>query len=412
MSKFACRMAMAMLAALPATPAAADIKIAVIEGLSGPFARSGETLLAHVAGEAELMNKNGGLNGEKIELIPFDSKHSPQEALVQLKAATDQGVRYVMQGASSGVSFALSDAITKWNARNPDKTVLFLNYTSVDPSLTNENCSFWHFRFEAHADMKLEAITNVLMTTKDAKKVYLIGQDNPAGQRVSKVTKKMLSMKRPDIQIVGDDIHAPGKVKDFAPYVSKIIASGADSVVTANFGNDLALLLKAAKDADMKARVYTFYAGSSGGPASIDFAPAGQVIHIADWHRNITADDAPLNAWIDGFNQKNRPNEFMYIRIKNMMGMLNKAMTMAKSQDPKAVALALEDMHYQGPTGDVWMRRDDHQIHMTQYVSQFVEQDGDAVKYDSEGTGKGWKTIDTIRAADSQLPTTCAMERP
>ena len=53
-------------------------------------------------------------------------------------------------------------------------------------------------------------------------------------------------------------------MKDFAPYVAKIQASGADSVITGNWGSDLALLVKAAKDANLKADFYTYYAGVVG----------------------------------------------------------------------------------------------------------------------------------------------------
>ena len=49
-----------------------------------------------------------------------------------------------------------------------------------------------------------------------------------------------------DIFVIHDEIDLPlGKVKDFAPYVSKIRASGADTVLTGNWGNDLVLLIKA-----------------------------------------------------------------------------------------------------------------------------------------------------------------------
>ncbi|MFH1872445.1 MAG: branched-chain amino acid ABC transporter substrate-binding protein [Pseudomonadota bacterium] len=394
---------------LPAT-SIAQVRIAFIEGLSGPFARSGETLLAHVRAEAELINQGGGVLGQKLEIVPFDGKSSPQESMVQFKAATDQGIRYVTQGASSGVAHALVDAINKWNTRNPDKTVLFLNYAAMDPTLTNEKCSFWHFRFDANSDMKLEAITNLMTPDKSIKKVYVIGQDYAHGHQVAKAAREMLAKKRKDVKIVGEDLHPIGKVKDFSPYISKIIASGADTVITGNWGNDLALLIKAAKEAGLKAKFYTMYAGSTGGPSSIAFAPEGQVTQISDWHRNVPAKPA-LDGWIDDFNKRNKPNEFIYMRIKNMMGMTAKAMSTAKSTEPKAVALALEDMRFPGETGEIWMRKSDHQVHMPLFLSYFVKKDGKAVKYDAEETGLGWKTIATVSMRDSQLPTSCIMER-
>lgn len=412
MMNSALRSAVLLTACLTAAGAAAQVKIAVIEGLSGPFGRSGETLVAHLKAEAELLNKAGGVNGQPFEVIPFDGKSSPQESMVQFKAVTDQGIRYVTQGASSSVAHALIDAINKWNTRNPEKSVLFLNYAAMDPQLTNSKCSFWHFRFDANSDMKMEAVTNLMEKNRSIKKVHVIGQDYAHGHQVSKAAREMLAKKRPDIKIVGDDLHPIGKVKDFAPYVSKIIASDADTVITGNWGNDLALLIKSAKEAGLKARFYTMYAGSTGGPASITFAPEGQVTQISDWHRNVTADKAELNDWIDAFNKKNRPNEFIYMRIKNMMGMLAKAMNASGSTEPKTVALAMEDMRFSADTGEVWMRKSDHQVHMPLYLSYFVKKDGKAVRYDAEETGLGWKTVATVSMRDSQLPTSCIMERP
>jgi branched-chain amino acid transport system substrate-binding protein len=79
----------------------------------------------------------------------------------------------------------------------------------------------------------------------------------------------MLAAKRPDIQIVGDELHPLLKVTDFSPYIAKIKASGADAVVTGNWGQDFALLLKAAADAGLKVNWYTYYAGGAGGPTAI-----------------------------------------------------------------------------------------------------------------------------------------------
>jgi branched-chain amino acid transport system substrate-binding protein len=71
-----------------------------------------------------------------------------------------------LQGNSSATAAALIDAINKHNEREPRKRVLFLNYSAVDPILTNEKCSFWHFRFDAHADMRMAALMEVVREDK------------------------------------------------------------------------------------------------------------------------------------------------------------------------------------------------------------------------------------------------------
>src|ERR1019366_9062345 len=86
---------------------------------------------------------------------------------------------------------------------------------------------------------------------------------------VARAAKEYLARKRPDIKIVGEDLHPIAQVKDFAPYVSKIKAAGADTVITGNWGSDLALLIKAAKDTGLNVNFYTYYAATTGVPTAM-----------------------------------------------------------------------------------------------------------------------------------------------
>src|SRR4051794_40907437 len=231
--------------AVVAESAIADVKIAFIDPLSGGGAATG--ILAQKTHQfyIDAINAAGGLNGEQVTLLSFDNKVNPQESLIQLKRALDEGARYVVQGNGSSVALAISDAVQKHNERNPGKEVLFLNYAAIDPALTNEKCTFWHFRFDADADMKMAAMTDVIARDNKIKKVYLINQDYSFGKAVAAAANKMLKEKRPDISVVGDELHPLQKVNDFAPYVAKIKAAGADTVITGNWSNDMVLLIKA-----------------------------------------------------------------------------------------------------------------------------------------------------------------------
>ena len=392
--------------------AADTIKIGFLDPLSGPFANVGE----HGAREALLaiegVNAAGGvMGGAKFDLVTFDTKSSPQEALISLKQMTDQGIRYFFMGNGSNVAIALSDAVSKHNARNPNQTILFLNYGAVDPSLTNDKCSFWHFRFDADTDMKMQALTSYMTQQKGIKKVYLLNQDYAFGQGVSRAAKAMLAQKRPDVEIVGDDLHPVGKVKDFAPYVSKIKASGADSIITGNWGNDLSLLVKAAKESGLKANFFTYYAGIVGGPTAI--GQAGEdVRQVSMWHNNVG--DAGSNALAEAYRKRypDVKDDFFFLSLKNGVEMLAKAMNQAKSLDPAMIGKALEGMKHQGITGDVEMRADNHELLQPLFISSFVKSGTKGVKYDVERTGMGFKTEGRVEAKDTALPTTCKMERP
>src|SRR5437870_231723 len=277
------------LAALLLTaPAAAEIKVAFIDPLSGGAASTG--ILAQKTHQfyIDAINAAGGINGEKIELASFDNKVNPQESLIQLKKALDEGARYVVQGNGSSIAHAITEAVLKHNERNPGKEVLFLNYAAVDPALTNEKCNFWHFRFDADADMKMAAITDVIAKDSKIKRVYLINQDYSFGKAVAAAATKMLAEKRPDIKIVGDELHPLQKVQDFSPYVAKIKASGADTVITGNWSNDMVLLVKAGKDAGLKVAGETLYGGSPATLTATGEARVDTLNHVSEWRKNAT----------------------------------------------------------------------------------------------------------------------------
>ena len=280
-------LALSFSAAFAASSASAEaVKIAFIDPLSGPFAPVGQNLLKSFQLIAELSNQAKWAGDNTIEVVGFDNKGSPQESLTQLKNAIDQGYRYITQGNGSGVGLALLDAINKHNERNPGKEIVYLNHSAVDPDMTNGKCSFWHFRFDSNSDMKMEALTTFIAKDQGIKKVYIIGQNYAFGHQVTRAAKEYLKRKRPDIQIVGDDLHPIATVKDFSPYVAKIKASGADTVITGNWGADLALLIKAAKDADLKANFYTYYAATTGVPTAMGAAGVDHVKYVAYWNSN------------------------------------------------------------------------------------------------------------------------------
>jgi len=384
------------------------IKIAFIEGLSGPFANVGEIGLRHYQLAAEAVNARGGvLGGVKFEIVPFDHKTSPQEAQLVFKQAADQGIRYIAQGNGSSVALALSDAVAKHNERNMQKSVIFLNYAAVDPALTNDKCNFWHFRFDADGDMKMQALTNYMAQQKNIKKVYLINQDYSFGQAVTKAARAMLAAKRPDIEIVGDDLHPLGKVKDFAPYVAKIKSSGADSVITGNWGNDLALLVKAGKEAGLKADYYTYYTGAAGAVTAFGEAGAGHVKQVTSWHSNIGGKQAGDHNTEYRARFPEVKDDLYYSSIRESINALALAIEKAKSADPAKVALALENLKFEDDSGEVTIRADNHQLVQPLYISTLVKANGKDVKFDVEKTGLGFRTDARVEGKDTVMATTC-----
>lgn len=392
-----------------ASAQAQNVKIAMIEGLSGPFGGVGQNQLKHFQYAAERFSGKGANSGVTVEIVPMDSKGSPQEALALLKKATDDGIHFVTQGNGSNVAGVLIDAINKHNERNPGKEVVFLNYAAIDPDFTNSKCSPWHFRFDAGVDMKLEGLTNFMKDQKDIKNVYVIGQNYSFGQQVSKYTKELLAKKRPDIKVVGDELHPMGQVKDFAPYIAKMQAANADAVVTGNWGNDLALLIKAANAAGFKGRFYTFYAGVIGAPTAIGAAGADRVSMVSYWHPN--SDQSQFESLYTGFKAKFN-EEFYTVAAVNAVRYLVAGVEKAKSTDAAKVAKAIAGMKMKGASGeDIEMRASDGALQQALYVTNWTKAGTPGVKFDQENTGYGFKTMRYMMPSEASATTTCKMPK-
>ncbi|GGC98891.1 branched-chain amino acid ABC transporter substrate-binding protein [Undibacterium terreum] len=388
---------------------AENVKIAFIDALSGAFAPPGQTALKNFQMVADLANQQKWAGNNTIEVVGFDGKGSPQDSLTQLKAAIDQGYRYVTQGGGSGVAFALIDGINKYNERNPGKELVFLDFAALDPDLTNSKCSFWHFRFEPNSDMRMEALTSFMAKDQGIKKVFIIGQNYALGHQVSRASKDYLKRKRPDIQIVGDDLHPIATVKDFSPYVAKIKASGADSVITGNWGNDLALLIKAAKEADLKANFYTYTAYTTGVPTAMGSAGVDRVKNVSNW--NINNETYAGHEIAEAFKKKYN-EDYWLMSSHSVIAMLSKAFKDNNSVDPVKTAFTMEGMKIKSLNGEVEMRKSDHQAQQPIYITTWVKTNGKDVKYDQENTGFGWKTTQKIDSFVASQPTSCQMKRP
>jgi len=297
--------------------------------------------------------------------------------------------------------------VNKHNERNPGKEIVYLNYAAVDPDLTNSKCSYWHFRLDADTSMKMEALSTFIKGQPDVKKVYLINQNYAHGQQVSKFAKSTLQRKRPDIQIVGDDLHPLAQVRDFTPYVAKIKASGADTVITGNWGSDLALLVKAANDAGLTTKFYTYYANFGGTPTALGAAADGRVFQVGYGHYNLGG----LNSQLVSEFKKKFNDDYYSAATYHALAMLSEGMAKAKSTDPVKVAAAMEGMKFKSFNGEVEMRKSDHQMQQPVFITKWQKVDAKNA-YNVEGTGMTFAPVQAFDAYVASTPTSCQMKRP
>lgn len=405
------------------------LKLAMIEALSGAFANTGEAVFRNLVWACERVNARGGVRigaqNFNLAIERYDNKGQVDEALSALKAAIDDGAQIVLQGNSSAVAAGLIDAINKHNDRTPDKRLVFLNYSAVDPILTNERCSPWHFRFDAHADMRMAALMEVLREDRALKSIYLIGQDYSFGQSVLREGKRQLAAQRSDVQVVGDELHPLGRIKDFAPYAAKIKTSGAQAVLTGNFGNDLTLLVKACKDVGFDGKFYTFYGNALGAPAAIGNAGIGKVIAVADWLPNVGAPDGIVKgaaqreaeSFYQSFRQRfpKAEDDYVHMRMQLMIEALAQSLSgtamTSGALDAAAISTRLSSarVSFAGQGGA--MRATDHQFQQPLVVGVMDKAGTPGVKFDVEGSGYGFRVVKVIEPSKAEMPTSCRMPR-
>ena len=388
------------LLALPALARADDVvRIAYIDPQSGSQAPPGQLGEQHFRFAIDRVNAAHAAGpGRTLELVPLDNEVSPEKSLTLLRKAVDDGVHYVTQGNGSAVAFALIDAIQKNNRRDPAKTVVLLNYAAVDPGLTNDKCSWWQFRFDADSDMKMRALTDYLVAQKDTHKVYVFNPDYSFGVSVQKAAEAMLKDRRPDLEVVGAERVPLGKVKDFAPYVAKFQAAGADAVVTGNWGQDIELLVKAAADSGYKGKFYTYYIGDE---VTVDAAGPGAKgdAQVSTWAGNVPGIDDISAAFEARFGRT-----FYYWHIVNEIDTLAAAMKQADSSDPARVAAAMSGMERTTPLGVSAMRADDHQLIQPLFISELEP----GLPHVFKEVGLGFQTVASIPAEQTRMATTCA----
>ncbi len=411
MSDWSRRHAMLGLLAAGVLPAAglaasrdAPVRMAFIDPLSGPSADIGRNCLHSWQYMARELPARLG-ESVRLHVAGFDNKGSPQESLNALKAAIDQGFRYIIQGNGSGVAAALSAAVGRHNARFPDRSVLFINYAAMDPALTAERCSYWHFRIDADTAMKMRAMTRFMADQPGLERVFLFNQNYAHGQQFARHFDQESQAIGARLRVVGHVLHPPFGVGDFREYVQRIRASGAQAVATGNWGRDLRLLIKAMQDEALWLPVFAYYPSLPGTPALL--AGSGDrlpVYQVASSHGEHAGDLASLAR---GFHQA-YGEDLVVMQAYDGIRMLLHAMQQVGTHDPMKVAARMEGMIFPGFDGPVAMRADDHQLQKGVYISRWQKVAGSG----AEGTGYAFVPVRFLPADDIASASRCHMERP
>ncbi|MBF95722.1 MAG: hypothetical protein CFH34_00743 [Alphaproteobacteria bacterium MarineAlpha9_Bin4] len=390
------------------------IKIAAIEPLSGPYAAVGKDIIDTVTYSASVINKNGGINGRMIEIVPMDNAMKAEKTTELLRKAIDDGIRFITQGGGSSHALNIIKQLEKYNSRNPGKEVLFLNNSAVTTSFTNEDCTFFHFRFDSNVDMKVAGLVSHMSKDNSVKKVYLFNQNYVYGQTFRKTATRMLEKNAPRIKIVGDELIQPfGKVQDFNPYITKIKLSGADTVLTGNWGPDAYRFVNALKDSGLKVKLFGIYISQPAGMAAMgknllfndvvvvkEFNPTNS--NAPSWYKEFEKGHIEATGWTPDAD-----------RMRFMFEMFKSAIEKSNSFEPKDIAYALEGMEGKSiDGGKVVMRADDHQIHFDMQALLLSEKQEQSILYRNQDFDMSYVNVGNIPMEDITLDTSCEMKRP
>jgi branched-chain amino acid transport system substrate-binding protein len=316
-----------------------------------------------------------------------------------------------VQGASSAVGGQITEDVRKHNLRNPGKEMIYVNVGAEALELTGEKCNFHHFRMAGNAQVRAKALVSA-MKQADAlgRKVYAINQNYSWGQDMEKAIVDNAGAG--GYQVVEKTLHDVNKIQDFAPYVSKIVNSQADTVITGNWSNDLLLLMKAARSAGLKARFGTVYLDQPGNISNAgDTAEGHFVVHAF----NPEAGGAEGERFVRDYTAKTgHPPVFVEPQTVFGLEMVADALKRTPAVNGTLVvntfARNLETARLKTPLGEITMRAADHQVQMPMVVS-VVSKDA---KYKADGTDMGFKPVKVFSAEEAAVPAqaSCKMLRP
>nr|WP_245450765.1 branched-chain amino acid ABC transporter substrate-binding protein [Pseudaminobacter arsenicus] len=406
MASAACILALSAGGAAAAEP----LKIALVETLSGPQASTGLLYRAAVQYQVGKINEAGGYNGAPVVLEEYDNQGGPVGATDRVRAAIADGAHIIVQGSSSAVAGQITEDVRKHNLRNQGNEILYINLGAEAMELTGEKCHFYHFRVSPNAAIR---VGTLVAGMKEAgvlgERVYAMNQNYSWGVDVQEATKAAAATA--GYEVVEETLHEVNKIQDFAPYVARIQATNADTVITGNWSNDLLLLMKAASGAGLKARFGTAFLDQPGNIANAGAIAEG---HFVSTPFNPEAGGEKSKAFAEDY-KKVTGHYPSYVEPATVFGLtlLGQALQQvpaAEDIDVTAIALALEKATIETPIGSFSMRAEDHQGVFPMVVQQVS---ADAT-FKVDDTSYGFKPVKVFSAEESAAPVqeSCSMQRP
>lgn len=389
-----------------AIASAEPLKVGFIFPTSGPLAGFGVQYIPGIDFVVDRFNGAGGFKGEPVKTVIYDDAGNTTGAADRFRQAMGEGVRLVITGSTSPVSAQLISDVKNWNERNPQDPAALVIMGAESKDFTAELCDFYTFKMSTNAEIRFNALANALKAAGQLKRVASIQPNYTLGYEMQAAVEG--GVKKFGYELVGSLNHDYAKLQDFAPYIERLRAMRADTIVTASSVSDLRLMVQSAADAALNTRFATMYLDAPGNVGSAGESAIGSyVAQLFNPEAN-----AEARAYRDEFLKKTG-SEPVYVvanALATMEVVTSALHSMSGDFNVTDFVRAMEKVEAKWPLGTLTMRADDHQLILPVVVAE-VSKDAD-VKVDD--TDMGFKPIEIVSAADASAPPSdkCMMKRP
>jgi branched-chain amino acid transport system substrate-binding protein len=335
---------LAAIAVLVTTPALAQesIKIGFFAPITGPAAADGASAQHAVELAVKEVNAAGGIKGKKVELIVYDDRLNPQEAVaIANKLIEKDQVIGVVSGSYSGPTRVTAPIFAKAG-------VPMVAGYAVHPDVTKAGES--NFRNGYLGTVEGAAAAELAVKTLKAKRIAVLSMDNDYGRELGDGFKARAE--KLGATVVSYQAYKfPGE-REFRPFLTRVKEANPDLLFACGYYNEGALITRQAKELGLKVPIV----GTEGmdSPKFLELAgPAAEGLMITT---NLDRDDSrPLvQNFLKNYRQAYSIDADMvgassFDAFKILVAAIEKAGT-----DQKAITKALmETRDYNGLTGKI-----------------------------------------------------------
>lgn len=268
-------------------PAVAQVKVGVINSLSGNFAAFGERYNTGMQVALEEINANGGINGEKLELIIQDDRSDAQSALAAVESLNKQQVPLIIGSYASGITGPVSKVATR-------QKIPLIVLGSADDSITKPG-SDWVFRAKHNstivANTYFDYFDNLRKTNPDLKKIAVMYGNGAWPTSVSE--EGIRQAEKRGYEVIGKQAYDQGTT-DFRPILNKFRSDNPDILLTSSYADDGIAIARQIAEVGLNAKVVAIDTASS----MISFiqqvgAQSENIVSAVSWSPDVKYEGTP-----------------------------------------------------------------------------------------------------------------------